>query len=54
LALGLVSLRWTGLQGNFPSFPENRTECFFNMCQRAHHCTQLRWVSIISSRFFVW
>jgi hypothetical protein len=30
------------LQGNFPSFPENRMECFFNICQRAHHCAWLR------------
>jgi hypothetical protein len=33
-ALGSVSSRWTGLQGNFPSFPENRMECFFNICAR--------------------
>ncbi len=54
LALGSVSLRWTGLQGDFPSFLENRMECFFNRCQRACHCAQLRWVGIVSSRFFAW
>jgi hypothetical protein len=52
LALGLVRSRWTGLQGNFHSFPENRMECFFNICQRACCCAHLRWVGIMSSRFF--
>jgi hypothetical protein len=54
LALGLVSLRWTGLQGNFPSFPENRMECFFHMCQRACYYAWLRWVGIMSSKLFAW
>jgi hypothetical protein len=54
LALGSVCSRWTGLQGNFPSILENRMECFFNICQRARHCAWLRWVGIMSSRFFAW
>ncbi len=46
LALGSVSSRWTGSHGNIPSFPENRTECFFNMGHRARRCARLRWVGI--------
>jgi hypothetical protein len=54
LALGSMTSRWTGLQGNFPSFLENRMEYFFNMCQRACCYAQLRWAGIMSLGFFAW